>query len=275
MFSRKSRLNQFHIKSGKGIINILLLMIVLWMLARPVAFIGQNIFYILGSITNNIYQIFPSTKVSIDQLVLSKKIINAQSKKIVALELKNNRMTELLNDVKELKILKAIEDNINYKTITAKVIGRSADNWHKQIILNVGKNANVKVGNTVLSRKGVIGQVVEVGSNFSVVHLISDPTYKLGCNIRNKNIIGILSGKTNSRGRLHYVPVGSDVMLGDIVETSGISATNTFPNYPKHYPVGRICKIKKGKRKSSDLNIEVRLFENLQYLSDVIVFSPN
>ena len=46
------------------------------------------------------------------------------------------------------------------------------------------------------------------------------------------------------------------------------------PSYPPGHPVGRISKISKKKSKASDLYIEVKLSENLNSISDVLVFSP-
>ena len=74
-----------------------------------------------------------------------------------------------------------------------RIIGRSADNWHKQVIIDKGLNENIMIGDSVLSNRGIVGQIVEANKQTSTIQLISDPSFKLGCKIVDKDLIGIVS----------------------------------------------------------------------------------
>ena len=258
----------------KTVFTIFIWLIVAWVLSKPLQEIGKKIYSSAGLLTNNTFELITHGKSVTEELITSKKLADEQKKTISLLKIKINYLENQNKSTTRLKELLILKNDIRYKTIPATVIGRSPDNWHKQIIINKGKDFNIKPGDSVISAKGVIGQVVEVDKNTSVTQLISDPSYKLGCRIKKKNILGILSGKTNSTGLLEFIPIGSRVKKGDLIETSGIASGGLKPSYPLGHPVGKISKISRKKSQASDLYIEVKLSEDLNSLSDVLVFLP-
>ena len=259
----------------KTIFTIFLWLMVAWVLSKPLQEIGKSIYGSIGLLTNNTFDFITHGKSITEELITSKKLVNEQEKIISLLKIKINYLESQNKNTNNLKELLNLKRNIRYETISASVIGRSPDNWHKQIIIDKGKDLKIKTGDSVISAKGVIGQVIETDKNTSVVQLISDPSYKLGCKIKKRNILGILSGKTNSTGLLEFIPIDSNLKVGDLIETSGIASGGLSPSYPPGHPVGRINKISKRKSKASDLYIEVKLSENLNSISDVLVFSQN
>ena len=259
----------------KTIFTIFLWLMFAWVLSKPLQQIGKNVYSSAGVFVNNTFELITHSKLITEELITSKKLAKEQTKTISLLK---TRISYLENQNKKtggLKELLNLKQHVQYRTISASVIGRSPDNWHKQIILDKGEIAKIMIGDSVISVKGVIGQIVELDKNTSVVQLISDPSYKLGCKIKKRNTLGILSGKTNSTGLLEFIPIGSKIKIGDLVETSGIASGGLSPSYPPGHPVGRINKLSKKKSKASDLYIEVKLSENLNSLSEVLVFSPD
>ena len=253
---------------------IILWVMLAWVLSRPLKGIGENIYKILGAATNNTFQNISQTKSTAEELLKSKFLVQEQSKTISLLKIKINYLENQIKESDNLRNLLSLKKVLHYKTIAASVIGRSADNWHKQIILDKGQDSGIMIGDSILSTKGVIGQVVDITKDFSTVQLISDPSYRLGCKIANKDILGILAGKTNSVGLVYFIPIGSNVKVGDLVVTSGITTGNLSLTYPANHPIGRVSKVSKEKSKASDLYIEVKLTEDLNSLSNVLVFSP-
>ncbi len=258
----------------RTIFVIIIWLIFAWVLSRPLQGIGENIYLTLGSFTNNIFDGLSHGKVSAEELLKSKKLLEKKNRAISELTIKINSLENEVKETEKLKSLLDLKKDIKYKTLPANVIGRSADNWHKQIIINKGTKNNIMIGDSVLTSKGIIGQVVEADKNSSIVQLISDPSYKLGCKVEKRKVLGILSGKTNSIGLLEFIPEGTEIMAGDLVEASGIASGGFLPTYPAGHPVGRIIKISRKKSRGSDLYIEVKLLENLNSLSNVLVFSP-
>lgn len=259
----------------RTVLTIIIWLTIAWILARPLKGIGEHTYLFLGSITNNTLKSFLQSKSDLGELFKAKKIIKEQFNTISLLKIKINYLENQLKETENLKNLLNVRKQVSYRTITTSVIGRSADNWHKQIILDKGENYKIMPGDSVLSKRGIIGQIVEVNKNTSLVQLISDPSYKLGCKIVKKNTLGILSASTNTIGLLEFIPIGTDIMIGDIVVTSGIGTGDLPPTYPSGHIVGKITKVSRKKSKASDLYIEVKLSEDLNSLSDVLVFSPS
>ena len=259
----------------RAFLTILIWLIIAWILARPLKGLGENAYLLAGSLTSHSFQLVSQAKTNIEELIQSKRLVKEQSEVISLLKIKINHLENQVKETENIKSLLNLKKGMNYKTISASIIGRSADNWHKQIILDRGANHKIMLGDVVLTSKGVVGQIVEVDKESSVVQLISDLSYRLGCKIARKNVIGILSGSTNSVGLLEFIPVGTDVNTGDLVITSGIGTNNLSPTYPAGHPIGKIKKVSKKKNKASDLYIEVKLSEDLSSLSNVLVFSPD
>ena len=247
----------------------------IWILSRPLRGLCDFTYKILGLAVNNSFQSLTEVKSNLQNLIKYKITAEEQSKTISLLNIQLNYLQDEANKVQDLQKLLNLTKQLAYKAIISNVIGRSPDSWHKQIIIDKGASQNIMVGNSVLSKNGVIGQVIEVGKYYSIVQLISDPTYKLGCKIAKKNIIGILSGKTNLIGLLEFIPVGIDIKVGDVVVTSGIKTKDLPPIYPYGHNVGKVIKVSKKKGKASDLYIEVKLDEDLTMLNNVLVFSSN
>lgn len=258
----------------RTIFTIIIILTVAWILSKPLKVVGESTYSFLGSRTNYIFHLISNTKEKIQELITTSNSRKEQIKNISFLKMKVNLLESELKEVNSLKNLLKLQKEINYKTVACNLIGRTPDNWHKQIIINKGGNYKIMVGDSVLTYKGIVGQIVEVSENTSIVQLVSDPSYRVGCKVLRNNILGILSGKTNDIGLLEFIPVDSKIMTGDIVVTSGLQSKDLLPAYPKAHPIGKVIKVSKKKKKASDLYIEVKLFEDLTTLSNVIVFSP-
>lgn len=253
---------------------LIIFLAILWILFRPLQEAVEILYSISGGAVKKVSESLSKSKYSFEELLRSKTLLKKQSRTLSILKIKLNYIESEVKKTENLKKILGLQKNIAYKTLAANLVGRTPDNWHKQIIIDKGLANGIKAGDSVLSNKGIVGQIIDVSRNTSIVQLISDPTFRIGCSIGKKGTLGILSGKTNSIGIIHFVPVGSNVKKGDLVITSGISTSNLLQTYPPHHPIGKISKISRRKYKGTDLYIEVTLFENLQTLTNVLVFCP-
>lgn len=273
MYSKKSFFNRIN-SGGNSFVLIFLALIFLWILARPLRGIGEGIYFWSGRFLNSFVQSFSEAKSNINNILVANNTAIKQKRKISNLIVRNIYLENKYSEIVELSKLLELKSIFNYRTIASKVIGRTADNWHKQIILDKGLSDGIKQGNAVLTDRGLVGQVIELDKNSSIVELVSDPGFKVGCKILNKNILGITTGLNNKIAIVKYIPIDAEIAIGDLVVTSGISVKNSHPTYPQGYPIGRISKVSKNNQHGSDLYLEVRLFENLNSLNNVLVFSP-
>lgn len=85
-----------------------------------------------------------------------------------------SRLEEAYRDIDDLKQLNELQLSLSEaSTISASVIQRSMDSFSHSIVLNVGSNDGVELGDAVINTLGLLGKVVEVSEKTSVVLLLT------------------------------------------------------------------------------------------------------
>ena len=149
----------------------------------------------------------------------------------------------------------------NYSFITCSIINRDIT-WYNTLTLNKGKKDNIKKNLAVINSNGLIGRIIEVGDNYSVVELITNPNFsKIAVSIKGEEEYqGILDNKLIIKN----VKKGSNIKIGDKVYTNGLGGI-----YPSGIYIGEVINIKND---SLDLSkeLEIKLntnFNNMRYVN--------
>jgi len=162
-----------------------------------------------------------------ENLVLKRKLqLNA------SLAAENVRLRQLLNSA----------DTLEDRVLIAEIIGRSPDPMMHQVIVNRGEENGVYQGQALVDAKGLMGQVVDVGRRSAKVLLITDSTHALPVQI-NRNgeqLIAEGIGGRSSELALPYVPNTLDIVVGDILVSSGMGQ-----RFPVGYPVAEVVEVVK------------------------------
>ena len=185
--------------------------------------------------------------------VLSREWLNQQTKSEAQLRRENTAMqAELLQAQVRLQKLSELsaENNrlrglldtpliIDGRMQIAEVIGTDADPLRHIIIINRGSVDHLKVGQTVLDDKGIMGQLVDVYPHSSRVMLLSDKEHSLSVRLERTGMRAIVSGK-GDLGQLNmdYVPTSANIKIGDKVFSSGLGE-----HFPAGYLVGTVSKV--------------------------------
>jgi rod shape-determining protein MreC len=122
--------------------------------------------------------------------------------------------------------------------VLATVSSGAVSNFAHTIELDQGSSKGVKVGNPVVTGAGLVGRVVQVTSNHSVVKLISDPDFTIGVRLTTSQDVGVAHG-TGEGGPLRVesgIDPKAQVPVGDIVMTSGLDRSI----FPPLIPVGTV-----------------------------------
>ncbi|MHB8931111.1 MAG: rod shape-determining protein MreC [Melioribacteraceae bacterium] len=182
-------------------------------------------FALLSEITNSLTSIF-KRDISLDEL----KHENAQ------LMLEVNRMRKLRSENDELREMIAFRDTSRYPLIPAKVISKLVTKTQGNFIINRGSSDEIKKGMPVLSEKGLIGLIMDVADNYSVVRTLNNSNLNIAVTLQRTNVDGILSydGKNLV---IKDIPTTYDVQVGDRVETSDFSSL-----FPPAIPIGVVVK---------------------------------
>ena len=167
----------------------------------------------------------------------SSRASEALKKENISLALKVKEQQHLINENQRLK--KAFdfkeEKGINLKG--AEVIAFLPSNWRRVIIVNIGKDNNIKKGQLAIDRDGnLLGKVLEVKKHSCRIILATDPDFNLSVFVGEEGF-GLLRG--NIRGaKILYTEDGDSIQKGERVWVKA-------PESAVAIEIGKISKIKK------------------------------
>ena len=145
------------------------------------------------------------------------------------LEAENRRLRELLDSAAKVGV----------QVLIAERLSVDLDPYSRRVVLNKGIRDGVQVGQSLIDANGIMGQVVEAGPFSSSAVLITDPSHALPVQNRRSGVLGIAVGTGPlDQLELSHVPVNADVLVGDVLVTSGLGG-----RFPSGYPVGRVVSV--------------------------------
>lgn len=238
------------------------------MLAGPISGAVLSIHtWISALLTKSAYQV-ESTKNLAQKLLVASAKINTLEKRLADDQLELTKLQEQARDTNKLRALLGLKQVLDRTTIAADVITRNPDNWFKQVTLDKGSRDRIVIGSAVLTSEGVVGQIVSVSDTASVVRLLTDPDQKLGVLISRIGQPGVLTGQGTEQASIDFIPVGTNVDIGDKVVSLGNGGI-----FPAGHPVGVVTAVHRNTN-GTTLSIEVRLAENLLDLRQVLIVPP-
>ena len=196
----------------------------------------QRFFYdVSGSIADFFNNLFGGGNQT-DTAELERTVAQLQTQVMrqTELELENQRLRELL----EYK-----EQYGDLVFVTARVSAKEQGPWFKGFTINVGRNSGVKENMPVVSSKGVVGRVTEVGGTWAKVMSIIDPNCSVSCLLERARIDGIVQGNLQENDtapycKLMFLPYDTDLVPGDNVVTSGLTS-----DFPKGLLIGEVQEV--------------------------------
>lgn len=179
-----------------------------------------------------------------------------------------NLNVELVEENDKLKELANISYTLSgFKNINATVIERNHSFWLESMTINKGKKDGIDIGMAVVVSEGLVGKIVNITNNTSLVKLITseDNNNKISVKIKvgETYIYKVLEYENND---LVINGIEKDIELnaGASVITSGLSDI-----YPSGIIVGEILKIENdnyGISKRAYIKSKVS-FDNLRFVS--------
>jgi rod shape-determining protein MreC len=155
-------------------------------------------------------------------------------------------LEEAYRQIAQLKELADIKTAANeYQLSSAKVIYRSFDTFNHALVINLGSDDGVIANQAVITTKGLIGKIAEVGKNSSVVRLLTtqDVQNKVAVKIQlspSTSAEAILELYDPNRGAyvLQLLDTNSAVLKDMTVITSGLGGV-----FPAGLLVGSVSEV--------------------------------
>jgi rod shape-determining protein MreC len=154
-----------------------------------------------------------------------------------------NDLIERISRQKRLAGLMAYSDSHKKESLVATVIGRAATQWSKVVFINKGTEHGVKTHYAVVTKSGVIGQIIHAGPTTSKVLLTIDSRSAVDSLFQGSRVSGVVVGTGEKKCRIKFVPNNAEIKVGDQVLSSGLGGI-----FPKGLIIGTVSKVHQKKQ---------------------------
>lgn len=156
-------------------------------------------------------------------------------------QFKLQRYEALESEIVRLRALRSSTADTASRFVVADVMDVDLDAFRERVLVDKGAHDGIFVGQAALDAGGVFGQVARVEELTSEVILLSDPAHAIPVQINRNGLRTIAVGTGNpNRLKLPYLPTSADVLVGDLLVTSGLGG-----GFPAGYPVGTVSAVKR------------------------------
>jgi rod shape-determining protein MreC len=209
-------------------------------LQHGVAFAFKPFQVAVDGVASSVTSIF-STIVEIDTLRQENETLRADNDR---LEAEARAAQELRRENEQLTALLQLRNGLDYQTTAAAVIARESSDVRRTVVIDRGSDDGLKVGDIAITTGGALaGRIVDVGSSFAHVGLISDSSSTVIGQLSAAGVIGKVTGTGQERGELVMADVDATatVTVGEEVYTAGIELSDGIRSpYPKGLLIGRV-----------------------------------
>lgn len=185
---------------------------------------------------------------------------------------------EVLLENARLKQLLQLKLSAPFELIPAIVSGRDTQNWTQAVWIDHGSKEGILPDSPVLVIQsdpsdnsdsaaistGLIGRVLECGTNSSRVLLISDPLSSVAAVLPRTGEQGLVTGQGLFSATIEYLDPGADIKIGDEVITSGLGGI-----FPAGLRIGTLAKILPSL--SGFKRVELKTSASLNKIREVLV----
>jgi rod shape-determining protein MreC len=153
--------------------------------------------------------------------------------------LENVRLREIQHELALLRdLLNFRQTNPSFEVQGAHVIGRDPSNLQRYVILDVGREKGIERNMPVVTDRGLVGRIYEVGEGWSRVLLIIDSSSFVNALTQSTRANGLVQGQVDGTLVMLNIPQGETVSVGDTVFTSGLGG-----NFPRQLLIGQITDV--------------------------------
>jgi rod shape-determining protein MreC len=160
---------------------------------------------------------------------------------VAALEIRLQEQRALALRGERLELLLELKQAVPYRTLAADVIAGDASAWFRMVTINRGTADGLRRDLAVIAPGGVAGRILgDPRARAARVQLLIDRSAGAGALIERSRAGGVVIGD-GSGLHMEYVSTLADVVVGDIVVTSGLDGI-----YPKGFVIGEVVSVERG-----------------------------
>jgi rod shape-determining protein MreC len=176
----------------------------------------------------------------------------------------------LADRARGLEALLDLRSRSNLQTTAAEIIASSPSPEFRTLTIDKGTLYGLQRDMAVIAPAGVVGRVVIPTARSAKVQLLIDRNAAVGALIERSRAQGVAMGGGDQRLRLEYVSETADVVVGDLVVTSGIDGI-----FPKGFTIGSVDVVEKSGPSYKRITIKPAVdFSSLEEVLVVLTPTP-
>jgi rod shape-determining protein MreC len=161
-------------------------------------------------------------------------------RQLAAAQIALQEQRTLADQARGLQKLLELRQRVELATTGAEIIGAAASPDFRTVTIDKGTRDGLRPDMAVIAPAGVVGRIVVPSARSAKVQLLVDRNAAAGVVVERTRAQGVVVGGGDDRLQMQYVSEASDVVVGDLVVTSGIDTI-----YPKGLAVGRVESVEK------------------------------
>ena len=187
----------------------------------------------------------------------------------------NNILIQNQSELSRLQELYDLDEEYSsYPKVAARIISKDPGNWYDTFMINRGRNDGIRVDNNVISGKGLVGIVTEVGPDWATVRAIIDDSSYVSVMTVGTDDNCVVTGDLEliDEGKLRFSQLydkDDKVSVGERIVTSNIS-----DKYVEGLFVGYVSEIELDTNNLTKTGTIVTPVD-FQHLKDVFVITVN
>ena len=232
--------------------KIIVTFLIVFAVLSGMAYFGNNpvqraLYTVISPIYNGAYELFTPIRkffANVNKAGEYEKEIEELKAEITTLKVENKSREDYINENKRLKELLDLRDSAMeaYETVIARVVSYEPNSWYNTVMLSKGTKDGISKDDIVITKLGVVGRIVDCGSNWSKVSTIIDSSSSVGVKLSRTGDIGVVSGDAglaqDKNAKIEYLSNDKNLINGDILVTSGLGGI-----YPPDLPIGKVTSI--------------------------------
>ncbi len=226
----------------------------------------QGVMYRIATSVSDFFRSFEERRQLTEQYEILKE-------RVTQLEQQQLEMDETIRENERLRALLNFKiEREQFKVTGVRITGKNPGNWFNTMTIDKGSAHGIDVNMAVVTDKGLIGRVTDVGKSWSKVRTIIDGQSSVSAIIERTRDNGMVKGNNtltfeDGLCRMINLPLDSDVVVGDRVITSGLGEI-----FPKGIYIGEVVEVIYERRDLYKTAI-VKPGADFQRLEEVLVIS--
>lgn len=190
----------------------------------------------------------------------------ALRQRATALFVENARLRELALEALRLEGLLGLTAREDMVYFPARVVARGSGFGPQSVVLDRGLADGVRGGEALVTPWGLAGTLVEPELHQSRGWLLSHRDFRVRAMLQRTREEGLLSGGA-ARLTLQDIPLSGDVLVGDLVVTSGVGS-----RFPGGLPIGVVDEVLEGGGLFKE--VRVRPLAELSRIEELYIVQP-